>query len=118
MTVMLYGINNCDTCRKARRWLDDAGVDYRWHDIRKDGITESMVRTWLDGVGTAKLINRRGRSWRELGDNNRSALEAGKLESFVDHSTVIKRPILDNNGQVSVGFDPSDWQKRLPVTGK
>jgi arsenate reductase len=118
MTVIVYGINNCDTCRKARRWLDDAGADYRWHDIRKDGVTESMIGTWLNDVGTAKLINRRGRSWRELDNDEQSKLEAGKPGSFVEHPTVIKRPVLEHNGRVSVGFDPSGWQMRLPVNGK
>lgn len=108
-TAGLYGINNCDTCRKARRWLDDRGANYHWHDIRRDGLTEALVSEWLTTVGTHRLINRRGRSWRELDERTRSALEAGDTAAFLGYPTVIKRPVLVAGDHVTVGFDPDSW---------
>lgn len=109
MTIRLYGINNCDTCRKARRWLNDRDADHHWHDIRRDGLTDAMVADWLKTVGTHRLINRRGQSWRKLDDSTRSALEAGNTAVFLDNPTVIKRPVLVTGDHVTVGFDPDSW---------
>ena len=64
--LTLYGIRNCDTCREARRWLDERGIAYRFHDLRADGIDRPTIEAWAGRVGTAALVNRRGRTWKQL----------------------------------------------------
>ncbi|MCP1726611.1 arsenate reductase [Natronospira proteinivora] len=113
MTISLFGINNCDTCRKARRWLDDKGIEYQWHDIRKDGLTAEQLQRWLDGVGSHSLINRRGPSWRKLDPDEQKGLNDGEIALFLANPTVIKRPILERNRTISVGFRDSEWQERF-----
>lgn len=115
MTVTLYGFNNCDTCRKARRWLEDRGSDYTWHDLRRDGLDAATVRRWLAAIGENTLINRRGRSWRECDAATKARLEAGETEAFLQNPTVIKRPILAAGGRIMVGFKPENWIENFPV---
>lgn len=109
----LYGINNCDTCRKARRWLSDQGIEFQWHDIRREGLATTDVTRWLGSIGTQKLINRRGRSWRELSETEKASLESGETDAFLAHPTVIKRPVLVTGTGITVGFDPETWQSLL-----
>lgn len=109
----LYGINNCDTCRKARRWLSDHGIEFEWHDIRRDGLSAIDVTRWLGSIGTQKLINRRGRSWRELSETAKASLEAGETDAFIAHPTVIKRPVLVTETDITVGFEEKHWQSLL-----
>lgn len=113
MSITVYGINNCDTCRKARRWLKDQGIEHQWHDIRKDGLDADMIRQWLQAVGVETLLNRRGQSWRKLNEDKREALNTGVVSHFLDHPTVIKRPVLVKDQTVSVGFKPDDWASQL-----
>lgn len=113
MSVTLYGINNCDTCRKAKRWLKEQGIEHQWHDIRKDGLNADMVETWLQALGVETLLNRRGQSWRKLDDGTREQLNEGKIQRFLEYPTVIKRPILVTEQTVRVGFRPDDWAEAL-----
>jgi len=113
MSTILYGINNCDTCRKARRWLNDQGIEHQWHDIRKDGLTAEQVKRWLDAIGTHTLINRRGPSWRKLEEADKERLNAGEIALFLENPTVIKRPVMERNRTITVGFKDSEWQERF-----
>jgi len=113
MSITLLGIPNCDTCRKARRWLDARGVDYQWHDIRKDGLTKGQINRWLDGVGSGNLINRRGQTWRKLSPEDQERLDKGEASLFLEYPTVIKRPILERSRTITVGFKEDEWQARL-----
>lgn len=115
MTVTLYGINNCDTCRKARRWLEDRGTDYTWHDLRRDGLAAETVCHWLTVLGENTLINRRGRSWRECDEATKARLEAGYVDAFLQNPTVIKRPILADGEQAMAGFKPETWTETFPL---
>ncbi|MEA5444381.1 Spx/MgsR family RNA polymerase-binding regulatory protein [Gammaproteobacteria bacterium AB-CW1] len=109
MSITLYGIHNCDTCRKARRWLDEQGINHGWHDLRKDGLDDAMVNRWLDEIGSDKLINRRGPSWRKLTDKDKDRANEGDAAVFVANPTIIKRPVLNQNGTLRVGFQADDW---------
>ena len=113
MSITVYGINNCDTCRKARRWLKDQGIEHQWHDIRKDGLDADMIEQWLKTVGVETLLNRRGQSWRKLDDTAQKELNTGVIKHFLDHPTVIKRPVLDSGQAMRVGFKPDDWAEIL-----
>ena len=113
MSITLYGIHNCDTCRKARRWLDEQDIDYRWHDLRKDGLDTVMVEGWLKALGPDTLLNRRGPSWRKLPTAEQAAANDGSAAIFVANPTIIKRPVLDHHGDVTVAFRADSWAKRL-----
>lgn len=108
----LYGIANCDTVRKARRWLKDQGIEHSFHDFRKDGLTAEQVAAWHEQVGDA-LLNRRGTTWRGLTDEQKASVDdAAALQALlVDQPTLIKRPVLDNNGQISIGFKDAHYQE-------
>ena len=110
----LYGIRNCDTVRKARRWLDDHGVAYGWHDFRVDGLPPEALDHWLAAVGDQVLVNRRGRTWRALSEATRDGLDATGLRALLlEQPTLIKRPVLDDDGDVAVGFTPDAYDARF-----
>ncbi len=112
-TPVLYGIPNCDTVRKARRWLDERGVAYRFHDLRADGLRAEVVAHWLAAVGYETLINTRGTTWRQLPAPTREGLSADTAVALMQaHPTVIKRPVVEWGDAVTVGFDPDDWATR------
>ena len=102
--ITVYGIANCDTCRKARRWLDDRGADYRFHDFRKDGLERATVAAWLGELGPDVLVNRRGTTWRQLPEDDRAKLESNAADLLVAHPTLIKRPVIDLGNTRQVGF--------------
>lgn len=102
--ITVYGIPNCDTCRKARRWLDDRGADYRFHDFRKDGLERATVAAWLAELGADVLVNRRGTTWRQLPEQDRARLETDAADLLVAHPTLIKRPVIDLGDRRQVGF--------------
>ncbi len=104
----VYGLKNCDTCRKARKWMDANGIDHAFLDVRADGITESDVQRWADAAGIDKLLNRRGTTWRGLSDADKDAAEkGGAIVLMATHPALIKRPVFDDGKTVQVGFDQS-----------
>ena len=112
-TITLHGIRNCDTVRKARRWLDDEGVAHTFHDVRKDGLDEAMLNDWIDTLDDwGVLLNRRGRTWRELDDAETENLDRARAVALmVEHPTVVKRPVLVRGELVLVGFDETMYRK-------
>ncbi|MDK2762352.1 MAG: ArsC family reductase [Sphingopyxis sp.] len=114
MTLILYGISNCDTVKKARRWLDEQGVAYRFHDVRKDGLDAARLQRWIDAVGWEKLLNKAGTTFRKLPDDQKSGLDAESAKALMlDQPAMIRRPVVEAADVVSVGFLPDDWQVRL-----
>ena len=110
--VTLYGIKNCDTVRKARRWLDENRVDYRFHDLRADGLDPATLEAWVAELGWESLLNRRGTTWRRLPENKRRELDAeGALGLMLEHPTLIKRPVLDLDSRRMLGFSPTDYEE-------
>lgn len=107
MTV-LYGIPNCDTVKKARAWLDDAGIDYRFHDFKKAGVPADALRHWLAAVGWERLLNRQGTTWRKLDSAVQSRVTDAASAAALMHeqASVIKRPVIVwGDGAITVGFD-------------
>jgi Spx/MgsR family transcriptional regulator len=114
MALTLYGISNCDTVRKARRWLDDAGVEYRFHDFRKDGLTRERVATWLQKRPWEAVINRRSSSWKTLDENARNSMNSeAALAAACATPTLIKRPVLEDNGVLEFGFSSARYAELL-----
>lgn len=110
MAVQIYGIPNCDTMKKARVWLDQHGVAYRFHNYKTDGIDEATLRRWVDQVGWEPLLNRAGTTFRQLDDADRQDVDADKaIRLMAAHPSLIKRPVLDRDGTLTVGFKPERY---------
>ena len=113
-TITVHGIPNCDTVKKARAWLDDHGVAYRFHDFRKDGLAPEKVDRWIAAGGWEPLVNRKGTTWRQLDERLRAdvADAASARALMLAQPSVIKRPVIEwPAGAVTVGFDPDRWPR-------
>lgn len=109
-TTTLYGIPNCDTVKKARKWLEAHNLDYQFHDFRKDGIDEAMIRGWLKTQSWEILLNKRGTTWRQLPDAIKDSVdETSAVRLMVEHPTLIKRPVTVAGKKTSVGFKDQDY---------
>lgn len=109
--VTVYGIKNCDTVKKARKWLEAQGIEYAFHDVREDGITRGQVQTWLGKLGWETLVNRRSTSWKALDEGLRTNMdEASALEAILQQPTLIKRPLLDTGHECHCGFSAAAYQ--------
>jgi len=109
----LYGIKNCDTVRKARKWLETHNITYHFHDFRADGLTGEQLQRWCKLAGWETLLNRRGTSWRQLPPQTRDNIdEASALELMRQNPTLIKRPVLErDDGALLIGFSESEFQR-------
>ena len=106
----LFGIPNCDTVRKARKWLDDQGLMHEFVDLRADTPSAIKISEWLSAVGSERLINRRSTTFKQLSEGDKAALEGTDTVSVLQaQPTLIKRPVLEWNNGVSVGFKAEDY---------
>jgi arsenate reductase len=110
MSTTIYGISNCDTVKKARRWLDDHAIEYRFHDFRKDGLDKAQVEEWLASVGAEILINKRGTTFRQLSDSDKKRLEKDSAIVLCEYPALIKRPVLTTGKQIQIGFSDAQYQ--------
>lgn len=109
--LTLYGIPNCDTVRKARRWLKEQAIDYRFHDYKKLGIDEPPLSAWADQLGWEALLNRRGTSWRKLAESDREGVDRDKaIRLMLANHSLIKRPLLENASGRLLGFSDESYQ--------
>ena len=112
--MILYGISNCDTVKKARRWLDEHGVAYRFHDVRKDGLDAARLQGWIDALGWERLLNKAGTTFRKLLDAQKEGLDAAAAKALMlEQPAMIRRPVVDAAGVVSVGFSADEWKARF-----
>ncbi len=108
--VTIYGIKNCDTMKKAMRWLDEHGVEYRFHDYRKDGLDEKQLEAWEKELGWEQLLNRRGMLWRKLPQEVRDSIDRDSAMRLMrENPGIIKRPLLDLGERRVPGFKPEDY---------
>ena len=115
--VTLYGIKNCDTVRKTRKWLDARGIDYRYHDFREDGLTRQQVRDWLTRVEGEVLLNKRSTTWKHLDSGSLDGLDSAWLSALLaEHPTLIKRPVLEMGDKLSVGFSENRYRELFGQT--
>lgn len=104
--LTIYGIPNCDGCRKARKWLDTNGIEYEFHDLRQDGVDKTMLERWAGAVGWKALLNTRSTTWRGLPDADKQEVdEPGAIRLMAAHPTLIKRPVIEGAEGTQVGFD-------------
>jgi len=113
--VEMYGISNCDTIRKARRWLAEHEIDYRFHDYKKEGVEAEQLAEWVSQVGWELLLNRRGTTWRKLPDADKADVDRDKAIALMcEHPSMIKRPVLIVGDHIEVGFSAQQYSG-LPV---
>jgi len=109
--MIIYGISNCDTVKKAKNWLDSHNIDYQFHDFRKDGINKDIINGWLNTVAWDKILNKRSTSWRNLDASTQQAINATNVvDLLVENPTLIKRPVLNVNDIITVGFNSDTYQ--------
>jgi Spx/MgsR family transcriptional regulator len=114
MSIVLYGIPNCDTVKKARAWLDAQGLAYVFHDYKKAGADPEKLREWVSAKGWETVLNRRGTTFRALPDADKAEIDAAKAVTIMQsHPSTIKRPVVEHDGGLLVGFDPAEWTETL-----
>jgi arsenate reductase len=113
--ITVYGIPNCDSVKKARVWLTNHGVDYAFHDFKKQGVPAEALDQWLAAVGWEVLVNRKGTTWRQLDAAVQSRVQdnASAKALMLEHASVIKRPIVVKGKDVTVGVNPERWTNVL-----
>ncbi len=114
--TILFGIKNCDTVKKARKWLETHQIEYHFHDFKTDGLSKDQLQSWLDTLGAEELINTRSTTWRQLTQKDQE-LAMGKAATAVvlANPTVIKRPVLSHGDQTLVGFRQEAYESLFGV---
>ena len=113
MTI-LYGIKNCDTIKKVRAWLNSNEIDYTFHDFNKDGCPRELVNRFLQHFTFQELVNTRGTTWRKLPEITRSGLTLNSaIKLMSENSALIKRPLIETDGEWLLGFDENQLRNRL-----
>src|SRR5690606_32064675 len=111
----VYGIKNCNTEKKALGWLTKEGIDYTFHDFKKEGVSEEKLRTWENQTGREPLVNKRGTTWRQLSPEEQNAIvDATSANRLMQTKTsVIKRPVIESPKGVILGFDENEYTAKL-----
>jgi arsenate reductase len=112
--IKIYGIPNCDTIKKARKWLEANGIEYEFHDYKKLGVPESKLKNWVKQSGWEAVLNKRGTTWRKLDEKIKNNIDqASAITIMLDNPSIIKRPILESGKTLIIGFTESDYQQLL-----
>ncbi|MCU0976145.1 MAG: arsenate reductase [Steroidobacteraceae bacterium] len=118
MKVRVYGIRNCDTMKKAFAWLEQHGVDYEFHDYKREGASVDRLAAWSKAVGWEKLANTRGPTWRKIPEADKAGLDERRaLALLAANPSAIRRPIVEVGQQVLVGFDAVGFARVLQRRG-
>ena len=106
MTITVYGLANCDTVKKARKWLDSRRISYRFHDFKKGGLTQDRAAEWIAELGVEKVVNKRGTTWRKLDPAIQESVTAESAPAILaSQSSLVKRPVIDLGEMRLIGFD-------------
>ena len=112
--MILYGISNCDYSKKAKNWLETHNIDYQFHDFRKQGLDANTINQWLQSVSWDKILNKRSTSWRNLGPSIQQTVnETNIVDLLIENPTLIKRPVMDVNDTITLGFNSDTYQRYL-----
>ncbi len=113
--ITLYGIPNCDTVKKARAWLAEHAQAYTFHDFKKQGVPPESLALWVQAAGWEKLLNRKGTTWRQLDAATQAAVvDSASAQSLMRaHPSAIKRPVVEWDHGITVGFEAADWAARV-----
>lgn len=108
----MYGIPNCDTIKKAKKQLEAQGVNFEFHDYRKDGVSDTLIKEFLTSLTWEELLNKRGTTYRQLSDEQKNNLnEQTAIELLVEYPAMIKRPVLVHNGKYLIGFNQKQYEE-------
>ncbi len=103
--LTVYGIKSCDTCRRARKYLTEHNIEFRFHDLRDDGLDIQMLERWSERIGWQKLLNKQSLTWRKIPEVDRNDMTRDKaLAAMIHGPTLVKRPVLEANKFIAVGF--------------
>lgn len=114
--MILYGIPNCNSVKKARTWLEENQIPYSFHDYKKAGITAEKLKEWIAKTDWQPLINKQGTTWRQLDKSVQDVITNEKvaIQLMLEKNSVIKRPVIETpKGEIIVGFDEADYKKRF-----
>jgi Spx/MgsR family transcriptional regulator len=111
--ITMFGIKNCDTIKKARKWLEAEGIEYQFHDYKKDGLSPDMLNVWVKDLGWEALINKRGTTWRKLPEDVKESVDqTSAIQIMLDNASIIKRPLLiDDADSKLLGFKAEEYQE-------
>ena len=116
MSITLYGIPNCDTVKKARKFLSTHEVEYHFHNYKTDGADLKTLQGWIDELGWETVLNKRGTTWRKLDDSTKASTDATTAaQLLIDNPSMIKRPILSLDDKLVVGFSEPEWKTVLNI---
>lgn len=112
--LVMYGIKNCDTIKKARKWLDEQQVAYEFFDYKKEGVSAELADAFIQSLGWESLINKRGTTWRNLSEDTKNNIDAFLAKQLMmENPSIIKRPLLDTGSQKVLGFKAETYQQLL-----
>ena len=110
-TVTIHGLKTCDTTRAARKWLDEHGVKHAFHDVREDGLSKAQLEGWVKQLGWEKVLNKASTTWRELPEKEKASVDEKKAAALMlSHPALVKRPVLDQGGKLTLGFKPAVYE--------
>ena len=112
--IKIYGIPNCDTMKKARKWLDKNSLEYEFHDYKKLGVPEKNLNAWVKKAGWDVVLNKGGTTWQKLDDNVKNNIdETSSIQVMLDNASAIKRPVLESGKILLVGFKEDEYKTLL-----
>lgn len=108
----LFGISSCDSCRMARKWLQDRSFDFQFHDFRNDGLDMQILDRWMNRMDWQKFLNTRSLTWRKIPEVDRAEMTKNRAVSLMlEHPTLVKRPVLECKQFIAVGFSAENYEK-------
>ena len=116
MQMIVYGIPNCNTVKKARTWLTDNGIDYEFHDFKKQGVTAEKLQQWCAVFGWEVVLNKKGTTWKKLAPEQQAAVkdEKSAIAVLLNNTSMIKRPVVEQQGKpILISFDEELYSKLL-----
>jgi arsenate reductase (glutaredoxin) len=112
--IEIFGIKNCDTMKKAFRWLDENNLEYCFHDYKKEGVDEAIAKAWVEELGWESIINKRGTTWRKLDEETKNTMDNNSaIQTMIAQPSIIKRPLVMVNESIYLGFNAEDYAQKL-----
>ena len=108
----LYGIKNCDTIKKSRKWLEQNNIEYQFHDYRKEGLSADQLKQWCEELGWENLLNKRGTTWRKLPEETKQSIDLkAAIAIMLEQPAIIKRPLLHTGKTKLLGFNEEQYSE-------